>query len=249
MPRSSSSDLCTDLPHDRRGQLDTMIVNDENARRRKRGFRALIPDPAWAALVQHGVRRQHHAGERLLQQQDAGGWVLLCLAGRMKVVYAQPDGREVLLAVRGPGDVLGEFSGGDGGPRSATVQAVEPGVTSKVFDQRFSGLVADLDLSAQLNTYILGKMRESAPHAWQLAHRTTAARLIGLIGALIDVAGPDHPHPDTIPMSQEELASALGLVRSAITPVLAGWRAAGLIRTSRGSLQVPDFPALRSSVE
>ena len=26
-----------------------------------------------------------------------GGWVLLCLAGRSKVVYAEPDGREVLL--------------------------------------------------------------------------------------------------------------------------------------------------------
>lgn len=171
--------------------------------------------------------------------------MLLCLAGRSKVVYAEPDGREVLLAVRGPGDVLGEFSGRDGLPRSATVQAIEPGITSTLPDRRFTELTERFGITEELSAYVMGKMRESASHTWRLAYRTTAARLTDLIGMLIDSAGPDHPHPHTIAMSQEELASALGLVRSAITPVLAEWKAAGVIATSWGRLQILDLAGLR----
>lgn len=225
-----------------------MAVSGASGNRRPRGFRAQLSEAAWTGLVQRGVRRQHSPGERLLRQHETGGWVLLCLSGRLKVVYAEPDGREVLLAVRGPGDVLGEFSGRDGRPRSATVQAVEPGITSTIPGRLFTETISRMGLAEELNAYILGKVRESAPHAWQLAHHTTAARLTGLLSALVEAAGPDHPDPRTIPMSQEELASALGLVRSAITPVLAEWRAAGLVRTGRGSVHVTDLEALQRSV-
>lgn len=171
--------------------------------------------------------------------------MLLCLSGRLKVVYAEPDGREVVLAVRGPGDVIGEFSSRDGLPRSATVQAIEPGITSKLADRRFTELVETLALEAQLDSYIMGKLRASAAHAWQLAHHTTTTRLADLITTLIDAAGPDHPASTTITMPQEELAAALGLVRSAITPVLAKWKSSGLIRISRGKIHITDFGALR----
>ncbi|EHR61626.1 Crp/Fnr family transcriptional regulator [Saccharomonospora cyanea] len=223
-------------------------VSENHCVRASRGFRALVPAPAWSQLVQHGVRASHTAQERLLHQGDSGGWVLLCVSGRLKVVYAEPDGRELLIAVRGPGDVIGEFSGSDGHPRSATVAAIEPGITSKLSARRFTDLVRRLGLERHLNSYILGKVRESAAHAWQLAHLTTAARLADLVATLVEAAGPDHPTPTTIAMSQEELASALGLVRSAVTPVLARWKASGLVRITRGRLEVLDLAALAGSV-
>ncbi|WP_236952384.1 Crp/Fnr family transcriptional regulator [Kibdelosporangium phytohabitans] len=192
-----------------------------------------------------GVRTHHTTKDRLVHQGDTGGWVLLSLSGRLKVVYAEPDGAEIMLAVRGPGDVIGELTARDGLPRSATVQAIEPGITSKVSERRFADVVQRLGLSARLDGYISGKLRESAPYAWQLAHRTTASRLAALVTAIIDAAGPDHPSPTTIAMPQEELASSLGLVRSAITPVLKAWKSAGLIVVTRGRLEVVDVPALR----
>ncbi|MGK4591679.1 Crp/Fnr family transcriptional regulator [Amycolatopsis sp. w19] len=215
---------------------------------RPRGFRALVPAQAWATLAQQGVRSHHQARERLLGQGDPGGWVYLCLSGRVKVVYAEPDGRELMLAVRGPGDVIGELANGDSTSRSTTVQAIEPGITAKLSDRRFGEFVERLGLVPQLNSYILGKLRESAAHAWQLAHRTTPTRLAALLFSVIDAAGPDHPRATTIAMSQEELAAALGLARSAITPVLADWKAAGWIRIARGSVEVIDVTEITSAV-
>ncbi|MFR9727940.1 Crp/Fnr family transcriptional regulator [Saccharopolyspora sp. MS10] len=211
-----------------------------------RGFRALLTEPCWAALVQDGHRRHHGAGDVLLRQGEAGGRVLLCLSGRVKVVYAEPDGREVVVAVRGPGHLLGEFSVRDGHPRSATVRTIEPGLTSTLSDQRFNELVGRLGITEQLHSYILGKVRESASHLWQHAHRTTGSRLAGFLEALVDVAGPDHPQPTTIAMSQDELASALGAARSSVTQVVREWREAGLIRTARGRVLILDRAAIRA---
>ncbi len=39
---------------------------------------------------------------------------------------ATDEGKEIVLAFRGPGDLLGELSAIDGEPRSATVEAIEP---------------------------------------------------------------------------------------------------------------------------
>jgi CRP/FNR family cyclic AMP-dependent transcriptional regulator len=211
---------------------------------RPRGFRCLIPTDAWTQLVKHGIRAHHDARKRLLHQGDREDWVLFSLSGRLRVVYAEPNGAEIVLAIRGPGDVIGELSAQDGLPRSATVQAIEPGITSKVPRRRFNDLIQQLGLGRRLEGYITGKLRESGPHTWQLAHHATATRLTALIIAIIDAAGPDHPSPTTIALSQEELASALGLVRSAVTPVLRDWKSAGLIRITRGRLEIVNVTAL-----
>lgn len=219
-------------------------MNDAIDSSRAPAFGALTGPAAWSSLVHSGVRGRHDAGTRVLCQGEPGGWVLLCVAGRTKVTYAEPNGRELMLAVRGPGDVIGEFSGRDGGPRSATVQAIEPCITSRLPDDRFISMVGRFGLEAELNRYILGKMRESGAHAWQVAHRRTAGRLAELLLAIVAAAGPDHPEPTTVAMSQEELAAALGLARSAITPVLSEWKDADLISTHRARLVIEDVPGL-----
>ncbi|MFI7680608.1 Crp/Fnr family transcriptional regulator [Actinophytocola sp. NPDC049390] len=194
--------------------------------------------------MQQGVRARHEPGQLLLRQGDPGGWILLSLSGRLKVIYAEPDGRDLVLGIRGPGDLVGEMSEREGFPRMANVTAIEPGITSRMSDLAFTRLVQRLGVGSELNRYIVGKLRASAAHAWQLAHHTTPARLADFLQALVEAAGPDHSTPTTIPMSQVELASALGLARSAVTPVLAEWKAAGIIGVGRGKLQVVDVTRL-----
>lgn len=177
--------------------------------------------------------------------------MLVCLTGRLKVLYTEPAGQEVLLAVRGPGDLIGEFSSRDGLPRSATVQAVEPGITSKLSCSDFNSTVRRYGATHQLENYIMGKLRQSAPHAARLAYRTTtpAARLAMLFEEMIAAAGPDHDAPYRVPMSQGELASALQLARSTVTRVIAEWKAANLIKTTRGGVQVIDITTFRRAVQ
>ena len=52
--------------------------------------------------------------------------VMFLLAGRVKIASISENGKERVLAFRGPGEVLGELSAIDGRPRSASVITVDP---------------------------------------------------------------------------------------------------------------------------
>lgn len=211
-----------------------------------RGLRAMLGSGAWERLVRAGVRHTYRRGDRLLRQGDEGRWIVLQVAGRTAVWYSASDGSQVLLAVRGPGDLLGEFALRDAGPRSATVQAIEPCVGYSIPGGDFRSLVQRHAAAAELDRYILAKVRQSTAHTWQLSARRPAAQLADLILAVVDAAGTSHPDRLSVPLTQEELARALTLARSSITPVLAEWKQRGLIRSRRRGLVVTDIDALRT---
>jgi len=199
----------------------------------------------WAALVESGVRRSYTSGQRILRQGDEGNWVAALIAGRAKVLYAGRGGEEILLAVRGPGDLLGEFAQADRRPRSASVEAMERCIISLVTDIRFADWLTKRRLSAKLDQYVLAKARENADLTWQLTRYRPAKRLAALLLTVIAAGSDRHPAPLTVPMPQDDLAQAIGLARSSITPILADWKRRGLVTIERSHMTVCDVAALR----
>jgi len=63
-----------------------------------------------------GRLRAYGAGVTLFHEGDDAGPVIVLLAGRVKVTSLSTAGREVIVAVRGPGDLLGEIAAVDGAP-------------------------------------------------------------------------------------------------------------------------------------
>ncbi|HET6503226.1 MAG TPA: Crp/Fnr family transcriptional regulator [Amycolatopsis sp.] len=62
------------------------------------------------ALLRLGVPVSFPARQVMLRQGDRGEHALLLLSGYVKVFVGTRQGREVLVAVRGPGDLLGEMA-------------------------------------------------------------------------------------------------------------------------------------------
>jgi CRP/FNR family cyclic AMP-dependent transcriptional regulator len=77
------------------------------------------------ALEDLGAPAAFAAGDVIFAQGDAADRVLLVRAGRVRVTARGPAGAEVALAERGAGELLGHISGIDGGPRSASVTALD----------------------------------------------------------------------------------------------------------------------------
>src|SRR5918992_3489800 len=88
---------------------------------------ALSPEEV-ALLHARGVVRRFPRGDALFHERQLSDRVMLLTEGRVKIASTSADGRETVLAFRGPGEVLGELSAIDGKPRSAGVTAVDPGV-------------------------------------------------------------------------------------------------------------------------
>src|SRR4051812_19339103 len=75
----------------------------------------------------HAVGRQRTYGPAVtvFHEGDDAGPVLVILRGRVKVSTIGGGGREAIVALRGPGDLIGELSAIDDGLRSATVTTLE----------------------------------------------------------------------------------------------------------------------------
>src|SRR4051795_5788451 len=80
----------------------------------------LSPDDL-AALVRRGVPRSFPRGQALLHVGQVPDRVLLLREGRVKVETTTAAGRSVVLAVRGPGELVGELAALDERPRSASI--------------------------------------------------------------------------------------------------------------------------------
>src|SRR5688500_20411414 len=63
-------------------------------------------------------------GDVLFNEGDDGNQLYVVTEGKIKLGRSSVDGRENLLALLGPGQMLGELSFFDPGPRSATATAV-----------------------------------------------------------------------------------------------------------------------------
>ena len=69
---------------------------------------------------------EHHLsrGDPLFLEGDEGSTLFVVTEGKIKLGRTAPDGRENLLGVLGPGEMFGELSVFDPGPRTATATAV-----------------------------------------------------------------------------------------------------------------------------
>ncbi len=75
-------------------------------------------------MVRACQRRHIQPGEVLFHQDDEANALFIVVQGELEVAAHSPLGEKVVLAILGPGNVVGEMSLIEGGPRSATVEAV-----------------------------------------------------------------------------------------------------------------------------
>ena len=93
------------------------------------------------ALRALGRTRRFAVGAPLFHEREPGEAVLVLTAGRVKLSCVTEGGREALLGIREPGDLIGEMSALDGGPRSATATALEPVEVIAVSREAFTGFL------------------------------------------------------------------------------------------------------------
>lgn len=201
------------------------------------------------ALLNIAGTRSYQAGEVIVAQGDRVRDVHVLLDGRAAVVRTTAEGREVLLALRGPGDTLGELAAFDPAPRMATVTALEA-LTSLVvpgdhfvgfLGQRPHAMLAMLKLLARRN-------RESDRRLVDTRAQDTLTRLarhLLELGARYGAASPDGLELD-VPLSQQQLAAWVGVSREAVSGALRQLREQRAVATGRMRITLTDIDTLRT---
>jgi CRP/FNR family cyclic AMP-dependent transcriptional regulator len=212
-------------------------------------FLARLTDGERENLRGLGMLRTFPRGAALMFEREPDDRVMLLLAGRVKVTHISPEGRETLLSIRDPGDVLGELAFIDGRPRAATVTALEH---VEVLVMPGSVFRAHLETTPRVAVVLLEivarRFREATIKRLQFASSDTMGRLAERIVELADRYGEQGAAGIVVvsPISQEELASWTGASRAGVAQALQALRELGWIQTERRRLIVKDADALRA---
>jgi CRP/FNR family cyclic AMP-dependent transcriptional regulator len=201
------------------------------------------------ALAGRGAARQCREGQVLFVEGEPSGGVVLLRSGLVKVVRTTTAGREVLLALRGPGDLLGEQSALDEGPRSATAVCASPTEAVVVPPAAFRAVLLERPaLVLQIAAELSRRLRDADGKRSEHGSADVAARVAGRLTELADRFGEQQPDGVRIalPLSQEELAGWTGASREAVAAALRVLRSRGWVSTGRRSITVHDLGAVRA---
>ncbi|MET9343773.1 MULTISPECIES: Crp/Fnr family transcriptional regulator [unclassified Nonomuraea] len=205
----------------------------------------LTPDET-EALKAAGRPRRWERGEVLMTEGDTSDWVLLLLEGRVKVSSHTSGGTEVVLAVRGPGGLIGDMSAIDGSPRSATVTALEP--VAGVVVRDFAGFLrAHGRVAVLLMQLVTGRLRDADRKRVEYGAFDTTGRVATRLVELAERYGEQTSTGlrVALPLSQDELAGWTGASREAVSKALRTLRDRGLIETGRRRVVIHDLEGLR----
>jgi CRP-like cAMP-binding protein len=202
-----------------------------------------LDDEAATALRSSMDDSRLRRGEVLFREGDEGDQLYIVTEGKVKLGRTSADGRENLLAILGPGQMFGELSLFDPGPRSATVTAVTDTTFSSL---SHADLLRWLDgrpaVARGLLTQLAGRLRHANDVVADLVFSDVPGRVAK---ALLDLAerfgrtADDgvHVHHD---LTQEELAQLVGASRETVNKALADFASRGWLRLEQRSVVILD---------
>ncbi|WP_243713115.1 Crp/Fnr family transcriptional regulator [Actinomadura sp. 6K520] len=215
-------------------------------------FWAALDAAQQAALRAAGRPRQYPVKSPLVYQGDESDHVIIIERGWAKVTSATEDGHDVVLAVRGPGDLLAESAVLGGRPRTATVTALSPVRALVVPAARFTGFLDDHPDVWMLVTGTFVKRLDDSDRRLRAHVTSRGTRRLAMLLAELAERSVQHvpPAPDGSieigpPLSQEELGSWMDASRETVARAMHGLRREGLIRTGWRRITVVNLPGLR----
>jgi CRP/FNR family cyclic AMP-dependent transcriptional regulator len=198
-------------------------------------------------LLALGFTRTIPSGRRIFTEGAADAHVELIRRGFVKVTTSA-GGREQLLAIRLPGDIIGEMAAVSGNDRSATVTACGDVVSTILQRPAFLAFLGRQPAAAIQVTATVGERLN-----WANERRTdfttypVHVRLARVLGEIAVRCGRavDDGLLIAVELSQPELATLVGAAEDTVQKALRTLRGEGLIRTGYRKIIVVDPEGLR----
>lgn len=193
---------------------------------------------------------KHEARSVVYWEGESADSVLFVLSGYLKAGCVGVQGREVVLCVLGPGDIVGDISLLDGGERPATVTALEASELASVDRPSLLSLMESSPTIAKLLLQGMARrMRGLTRFCEALASRTVPARLAEALLGLAKKHGESSSGAEiSIPMrlSQQDLGNMVGASRESVNKLIRVWAEQGILRHEGGRVTLTDAMTLRS---
>lgn len=206
-----------------------------------------LDDDAARALRASMVEQRLSRGEVLFSEGEPGEKLYVIESGKIKLGHTASDGRESLIAVLGAGEMLGELSLFDPGPRTATAAAVTScKVLAMGHEALLPWLVGRPDLAVSLLAALARRLRRTNEALADLVFSDVPGRVAKALLELGSKFG--EPVSEgllvTHDLTQEELAQLVGASRETVNKALADFSQRGWVRIEQRSVTLLDVDRL-----
>jgi len=186
-------------------------------------------------------------GGILFREGDEGEHVYVIVDGKLKLGTASGDGRENLLSILGPGEMFGELSLFDPGPRTSTATAVtDSKLLSLSHEKLIPWLKGNTDVSLHLLARLAQRLRRTNEAVGDLVFSDVPGRVAK---ALIDLGSRFGKVTDEglfvhHDLTQEELAQLVGASRETVNKALADFAGRGWLKLDGRAVLITDVERL-----
>ncbi|MBK8909626.1 MAG: Crp/Fnr family transcriptional regulator [Rhodospirillales bacterium] len=202
-------------------------------------------------LAAVSLTRTYRPGQNIFLKGDLGDSMMAVLSGRVRISSNSADGREVVLAVLEPGELMGEIAMIDGGERTADAVALAP-TDLLILSRRdfLPCLRQSSEACWKLLMIMAQRLRRTDEQVEDMSFLPLKIRLAKRLLFLADHYG--EPSGASIRISihlpQQLLASMVSTSREAVNKQLRAWHEAGVVDVKRGVIIVLDREALEDVV-
>ena len=199
-------------------------------------------------LAQRATKRTYSKGQLVFYQGDPAGSLFVMVEGLVKVFVTSEEGDEMVLVTLQPPDVFGELALLDGGPRSASAEAVEP--TSLLELQRgpfLETLRQTPGITESLMISMGRVLRRLTEQASDLVFLDLHGRVAKLLVNLAQDRGiqTENGLELDLQLTQTDLAGLVGGSRQSVNQILRSFENRGYVQTVGRKMVVKQPELLR----
>lgn len=204
-----------------------------------------IPATEYREIASAAHEKQFARRQTIFLEGDPVRRVVLLTSGSAKIVQLGQSGTEVILGVRGPGEVVGTVGLRPQDRHCSTALALAPS-TALVWDS--AAFEAFSQRSTQLRrniTHILcQQLHELEERYREISTERVSVRLSHQLVRLLNQLGRRVNGRLEIRLSREELAQLTGTTLFTVSRLLSDWNQRGIVSTRREAVSVHDPQAL-----
>lgn len=195
------------------------------------------------ALAERTITRSYPKQAIIVNEGDESDSLYLILAGRVKIYLSDETGKELILAIKGPGQYFGEMVL-DGEPRSASVMTLEPAQFACLSRADFKAfLLKHAEVALQLIQNLIRVARGLNQNVRSLAMLDVYGRVARILLELAVERDGKMVIPERL--TQKDLAARVGASREMINRILRDLTTGGYVSVEDGRITINKAPPAR----
>ncbi len=193
----------------------------------------------WEKVKHLFVEKHFGRDDYIFFEGDPSSWLGIVLEGRVKMIKHSEPGKDVVLDLIAPGELLGEVAAFNGEPYPATAQAMEPTVVASIRQDDYLRLLKQYPALALRVIEEQGRrLREAHDMIKSMAVERVERRIARILLKLAATTGSSNEDGIIIelPLTRRDIAEMAGTTVETAIRTMSRFRKRGLVRTKRGQV-------------